>query len=196
MSMKSVVTSAVTSAVLVAIAGSAPAFAHEGKRHPGEHAREAPAKAKPVPADHGAEDDHEHPSPHGGIVATVDRETHVEVKLGEKSVDVWFYDAQMKPVALPTDAKATVVVGKDVKKLELAAAKKPDGTPDDHLAAEIVLPAEQKVAVVIQATVMGKARTARIERKAAPAAASAPVSAPANATPAPSAPTTSPKGTP
>lgn len=175
-----------TGLVLLALALAAPAIAHEGKQHPpGEHKQpEAPKSEK---AEHGP-GDHAHASPHGGLVATVDKDTHVEVLFTDKELHVWFYDAEMKPVALPADAKGTVVIGKDVKKLDLPIAKKPDGSADDHLVAALAVPADQKVAVVIQATVGGKARTGRIERKAAAAAASAPATPP----PAPAA----PKGTP
>ena len=92
---------------------------------------------------------------------------------------VWFYDANMKPVALPTDAKATVVVGKDVKKLELPVMKNPDGTAGDFLQAALPTVKDQKISMVIQATVLNKARSARLERAvtapATPATPAAPV---------------------
>ncbi|MCC7075193.1 MAG: hypothetical protein IT383_28020 [Deltaproteobacteria bacterium] len=160
------------------------ALAHEGKAHPPGDKHEAPKAAPPAAHGH-APGDHAHASPHGGIVATVDKETHVEVVFAEKAFGVYFYDADMRPVALPADAKATVVIGKDLKKLDLPIAKKPDGTPDDHLVGELAVAPDQKAAVVIQATVLGKARSARIEKPAAPAA---PASAPAAAA--------APKGTP
>ena len=169
--------------VLSFLLATSSALAHEGAAHPpGEH--EAPKAAPPAAHGH-APGDHAHSSPHGGIVATVDKETHVEVVFAEKTLGVYFYDADMKPVALPVDAKATVVIGKDAKKLDLPIAKKADGTPDDHLVGELAVAPGQKAAVVIQATVLGKARSARIEKAAAAAA-----PAPAPATPA------APKGTP
>lgn len=141
------------------------ALAHEDEKHPpGEH-HEAP-KAPPAAQEH-AHGDHAHASPHGGIVATVDKETHVELVFGERTLSVWFYDAHLVPVALPTDAKATVVIGKEVKKLALPIAKKADGTPDDHLLGELVVAVDRKAAVVIQATVLGKARSVRVEKPAA-----------------------------
>lgn len=171
------------------IAVSSSALAHEGKSHPPSEEHEAP---KAPPAGHGhASGDHAHASPHGGIVAAVDKETHIEVVFADKAFGVYFYDADMKPVALPANAKATVVIGKDVKKLDLSIGKKPDGTPDDHLVGELVVAADQKAAVVIQATVLGKACSARVEKPAAPAAAATPAAAP----PAPPA-AAAPKGTP
>lgn len=159
------------------------ALAHEGKSHPPGEKHDAPQTPPAAPAAHGhAPGDHAHESPHGGIVATVDKDTHVEVVFAEKAFGVYFYDANMKPVALPADAKATVVVGKDVKKLDLPIAKKADGTPDDHLVGELAVAADQKAAVVIQATVLGKARSARVEKPAASApAAPAPAAPPAPA---------------
>jgi hypothetical protein len=176
--------------VMMSLAVAGGAWAHGDKKHPRGEKHADPPKA-PSAHDHGTED-HDHESPHGGIVATIDKETHVEMKLTGAQLDLWFYDAHLKPIALPTDAKATVVVGKDVKKLELPIAKKSDGTLDDHLSVALAAApaADQKIALVIQATLLGKSRTARVERKAGSAAASAPVNAP---TPAP-APTS--KGTP
>lgn len=170
--------------VLSVLLATSSALAHDGQAHPPGDKHEAP-KAAPLAAHGHAPGDHAHASPHGGIVATVDKETHVEVVFAEKAFGVYFYDADMRPVALPADAKATVVIGKDVKKLDLPIAKKPDGTPDDHLVGELAVAPEQKAAVVIQATVLGKARSARIEKPAAPAA---PAFAPAAAA--------APKGTP
>jgi hypothetical protein len=176
-----------TGLVLLALALAVPAIAHEGKKHPpGDH-KPAPEAPKSEKAEHGP-GDHAHASPHGGLVATVDKDTHVEVLITDKELHVWFYDADMKPLALPADAKGTVVIGKEVKKLDLPIGKRPDGSADDRLVGALAVPADQKVAVVIQATVGGKARTGRVERKAAAAAASAPVTPP----PAPAA----PKGTP
>lgn len=165
------------------------ALAHEGKSHPPGDKHDAKAPASPAapaapasPASSAAPGhaagDHAHDSPHGGIVATVDKDTHVEIVFADKSFGVYFYDANMKPVALPTDAKATVVIGKDVKKLDLPIAKKPDGAPDDHLVGELGVAAGQKAAIVIQATVLGKARSARVEKPAAPAAPTTPTPAP------------------
>jgi hypothetical protein len=170
--------------VIAAVAASS-AFAHEGKPHaPGDKHETSPATTPPAAHGH-APGDHAHESPHGGIVATIDKETHVEVVFAEKAFGVYFYDADMKSIALPADAKATVVVGRDVKKLDLPIAKKTDGTPDDHLVGELAVAADQKAALVIQATLLGKARTARVEKLAAaakPTAASAPP-APAPAVP-------------
>lgn len=151
------------------------ALAHGDEKHPpGEH-QDAP-KAPPA-AEGLARGDHAHASPHGGVVATIDKETHVEVVFGERVLLVYFYDANFTPVALPTDAKATVVLGKEIKKLALPIGKKPDGTPGDHLVGELVVAAEQKAAVIIQATVLGKARSARVERLAAPPLAAPPATA-------------------
>ncbi|MCC7111535.1 MAG: hypothetical protein IT382_19735 [Deltaproteobacteria bacterium] len=144
-----------TALVLLTLAAATAAAAHEGHEH-------APP---PPPAAHAA-GDHAHASPHGGVVATIDGQTHVEVLFLDKDFRVWFYDGDMKPVALPTDAKATVVVDKKVSKLDLPVAKKADGTPDDHLTGALALPAAQKASLVIQATLLGKARSARVEREA------------------------------
>lgn len=175
---------------VLALGIALPLSAHGDEKHPAgdEHPAHHDEKPAPTPEhdahEHGAHahGDHAHASPHGGVVATVDKDTHVEVLFTEKDVSVWFYDADMKPVALPADAKASVVVGKFGKKVDLPIAKKADGTPDDHLLAELDLPKDVKVAMVIQATVAGKARTARVER--------------APSTPAPSAPPAAAKGTP
>lgn len=170
--------------VTLALLTSTVALAHEGKEHPAgtDHSaakakgKAAPAKpaAPAAPAAHSAGEDHDHPSPHGGLVSTVDKETHVEVLFSDTDVKVWFYDSQMKPVTLPADAKATAVVGKDVKKLELPGAKNPDGTAADHLSAPLATVKDQKVSIVIQATVAGKARSARVERAAGTTAAPSP----------------------
>lgn len=183
--------------VTLALLASTVALAHDGQEHPAgtDHSpkakgKTAPAKpAAPVaPAAHSAGEDHDHPSPHGGLVSTIDKETHVEVLILDHEVKVWFYDSQMKPVALPTDAKATAVAGKDVQKLEFSIAKKPDGTASDYLSARLFTLKDQKVAIVIQATVAGKARSARVERAAGTSAASAPAPTPAPAAPAAAAP--------
>ena len=139
--------------------GATAAVAHDGEPH-------APPAKKPTatPAAAGHDGDHEHASPHGGIVATVDKELHVEALFSEQDVSVWFYNAEMELVALPADAKATIVVGKEVKKLDLPVVKKPDGRLGDHLHATLATAKDQKVAMVIQATVAGKARTVRVER--------------------------------
>lgn len=151
--------------VLSLITCSGAALAHEGHEH-------APAtKAPPVPvpaAAPAAPGDHAHPSPHGGIVATVDKDTHIEVLFGDQDMSVWFYDASMKAVAPPADAKATIVVGKEVKKVALPVAKNLDGTATDHLVGAFIASVDAKVSVVVQATVIGKARSARIERAATP----------------------------
>lgn len=145
------------------------ALAHEDEPHPpGEH-HDAP-KVPPPPPQAQAPGDHAHASPHGGVVVTVDKETHVEVVFGERAFTVYFYDAHLAPVALPTDAKGTVVIGKEVKKVVLPIAKKPDGTLDDHLVGELAVAADRNAAVVIQATVLGKARSVRVEKPAAAAA--------------------------
>jgi hypothetical protein len=163
--------------IVIALAAT-PAAAHGDKAH-----APPPASSKAKPAEHGP-GDHAHDSPHGGVVATIDKETHVEVRFADNTVAVWFYDADMKPIALPADAKATVVVGTDVKKLDLPVGKTADGKALDHLVGALGVPADQKVAVVIQATLLGKARSARVERKAASAGASAPVTPPASPLPA------------
>lgn len=162
-------------ATLVLFAATA-AGAHEDHEHPSAATKKA-AAITPAPAAPGAHDpgahnpgDHAHDSPHGGVVATVDKDVHVEALFSETDVKVWFYDAEMKPVALPVDAKATVVVGKDVKKLDLPVMRLVDGTLGDHLNASLVTLKDQKVAMVIQATVGGKPRSARLERPAPVAA--------------------------
>lgn len=159
--MKAIATAA---SLLLLLASTA--SAHDGENH-APPAKDKPAVAPHVPAGAHAPGDHEHASPHGGLVATVDKETHVEVLFTDKHVSVWFYDSAMKPVALPPDAKATIVVGKEVKKLDLPVAKNPDGSTMDHLGAPFVASADSKISVVIQATVAGKARSARVERAAA-----------------------------
>lgn len=176
--------------VTLALLTSTVALAHEGKEHPpgtdhGAAKGKSAAPATPAKGGaHSAGEDHDHPSPHGGLVSTVDKETHVEVLFSDTDVKVWFYDGQMKPVALPADAKATAVVGKEVKKLELPVAKNADGTAADHLSAPLATVKDQKVSVVIQATVAGKARSARVERAAgAAAAATPPAAAPSAAAP-------------
>ena len=135
--------------------GATAAVAHDGEPHA------PPAKPTATPAAAGHDGDHEHASPHGGIVATVDKELHVEAL-----VSVWFYNAEMELVTLPADGKATIVVGKEVKKVDLPVVKKPDGSLGDHLHASLATGKDQKVAMVIQATVAGKARTVRVERAA------------------------------
>ena len=183
--------------VTLALLTSTVALAHDGQEHPAgtDHAPKAKGKTAPAkpatpaaPAAHSAGEDHDHPSPHGGLVSTVDKETHVEVLFSDTDAKVWFYDSHMKPVALPADAKATAVVGKEVKKLELLVAKNPDGTAADHLSAPLATVKDQKVSIVIQATVAGKARSARVERAAGSSAASTPAPTPAPAAPAAAAP--------
>lgn len=164
-----------------------PSSAHGDEHHPAgeEHpaGQEHAAKHEEKPATAHAHGDHAHASPHGGIVATIDKETHVEVAITDTGFSVWFYDADMKPLPLPGDAKASVAVGKFGKKIDLPVAKKADGSPDDHLLGAIEIPAGQKVAMVIQATVAGKARTARVERPAATPPTPAPAPAADKGTP-------------
>ena len=160
-------------AALAALAASS-APAHDGRSHPPGETHDTPPAAGPpaAPSDRArVPGGHAHQSPHGGIVATIDEDTHIEVVFAARAFAVYFYDTTMKPIALPTDAKATVVVDKGVKKLDLPIAKKADGTPDDHVVGELAVAPDQKAAVVIQATLLGKARTARVEKAAAVAAA-------------------------
>ncbi len=165
---------------IMVVGTAASAGAHEGHEHAAPPPA-APSHGHADHADHANHEDHDHPSPHGGIVATVDRDTHMEALFTDAEVSVWFYDAEMKPLAPPTDAKATLVVGKDVKKMELPVMKNPDGTLADHLLVALASKADQKITVVVQATVAGKSRSGRIERAAI-------THAPVTMTPAPAAP--------
>jgi hypothetical protein len=152
---------AFSSVPLLATAG----LAHEDHEHPKKKATPAaPAPPAPpaapaaaaTPAAHAhAPGDHAHESPHGGIVGTVDKDTHVEVLFSDTDVQAWFYDADMKPLPPPADARATVVVGKDVKKLDLPVAKAADGTATDHLGAPFHSMKGKKLSILIQATVAG-----------------------------------------
>lgn len=136
---------------------TAPSLAHEGHDH---------TPPPPAPAKATDKDKDEHPSPHGGQVIVLDATDHLHAELvfTEAGIALYLYDKDMKPLPPPADAKATVMVGKEVRKLELAV----DAKTPDHAAVTTPLPKDAKVAVVLSATVGGKARSARVER-AAPA---------------------------
>lgn len=106
--------------------------------------------------DHGSGGAHSHESPHGGEVVDIG-DIHAEVVFGEGALLVYFYDADMKPIPAPANGKATLAVGKEVKKGELLGNV-------DHLAGPLGTPAKGKATAVVQATVAGKARTIRAER--------------------------------
>lgn len=162
---KRMLRSFVTAAVLSA---SGAALAHGDEDH--GDAKPAPKKAAPAAQAagaakaHSAGEDHDHPSPHGGQVVTVDKDVHAELVFGDTGVKVWFYDANMKPVAPPTDGKLTLVVGKQTQKLTLANQAAP--APQDYVFAPVALPKDGKVVALVQGTVSGKPRTARVERAA------------------------------
>lgn len=152
---------------------SASALAHGDEDHGDpQPAAKKPAPAAPAPASatkaHAAGEDHDHPSPHGGQVVTVDKDVHAELVFSDGGVKVWFYDANMKPVAPPADGKLTLVVGKQTQKVTLANEAAP--APQDYVFAPVTLPKDGKVVAMVQGTVSGKPRTARVER--APAKAS------------------------
>ncbi len=154
--------------------GSGGASAHGDEDHgerPPEAKKPSPAATPAAAKAHSAGEDHDHPSPHGGQVVTVDKELHAELVFGDAGLHVYFYDAQMKPVPPPQDGKLTLVVGKETKKVVLALEVAP--APQDRLFAPAALPKDGKVVALVQATVNGKPRTARVERavvaaKAAP----------------------------
>ncbi len=156
-----------------ALAGSllcATAAAAHGDR---DHAAPKPAK-KAAPAQAAEPAEHTHAAPHAGQLVDIDKDLHAEVVFGPAGIAVFFYDADMKPLPPPTEGKLTLVVGKGTKKVPLALAPLP--APQDHLFAAEIVPAGTKVVAMMQATVAGKPRTARVER---PATAAPAVTAPA-----------------
>lgn len=138
-----------------------PALSHGNKPH--DHPTTTPPTTPEAKTEHKID---EHPSPHGGQVVVLDAtdHLHVEVVFHDGGLRVWLYDQDMKPIAMPDAGKATVVVGKDVQKIEFAKVEKLDDKADPHLAAALPLAKDAKVAVVLQLAVGGKPRTARIER--------------------------------
>ena len=145
---------------------SSAALAHGDEHHAPTKPAAKPAAKRAAPVQAHSAEDHDHPSPHGGQVVTVDKDVHAELLFTDAGVKVWFYDADMAPVAPPKDGKLTLVVGKQTHKLALAPEAAP--APQDHVAAAVALPKDGKVVALVQGTVNGKPRTARIER-AAPA---------------------------
>lgn len=136
-------------ALAVFLGGATTASAHE-------HAPAKPGAAEPhhdVPAEH------EHPTPHGGQVVTID-DVHAEVLFADAGVTVWFFDMAMKPLAPPTDGKLTLTAGKDVKKVDL----KMDAKTPDRVVATAAVPKDGIVDVLVQATVAGKPRTVKVVR--------------------------------
>lgn len=163
-------TSAFRLLLAAALLAPAAASAHGGAPH--DHAPAQGAKKRtPAPVAQPATPDHEHPPPHGGQVVDVAADLHVEVVFAPPGVAVYFYDGDMKPLPPPADGKLTLVVGKQTQKLALAPEAPP--APQDRVVAPATLPQDGKVIALVQATVGGKARTARVERAAAPAPAAA-----------------------
>lgn len=136
--------------------------AHGNKHEPN---KPHPPAAKPEHAT-------EHPSPHGGTVFVLDPTDHLhaEVVFNDTGVRVWLFDEDMKPLAPPAAGKATVVVGKEVRKVELKRVEKssdqPDSVVDPHLAGVTALGKDAKVTVALTLTVSDKVRTGRVERPA------------------------------
>ncbi len=156
---------------LAVVAVAVPALAHQGHDH----------HDKPAEPEHKTG---EHPQPHGGQVFVLDATDHLhaEVVFGETGLHLWLYDADMKPLTPPADAKVTLVVGKEVRKLDLKLMEKFGDKPDAHLGVDTALPKDGKVAAVLQLTFNGKLRSGRVER-------TQPVSATAPTTPTPAPPT-------
>ena len=140
--------------VAASLAFAPVAFAHGDEPH-GRGAPPAGKHAAPAA-------DHTHAAPHGGVVIDVAKDLHVEVVFAADGVAAWFYDGAFAPLPAPADAKLTLVVGKETRKLTLAPPAAP--APADHLWAATTLPADGKVVALVQATVGGKPRTARAER--------------------------------
>lgn len=144
---------------------SLPALAHGDEPH-GNAAHPPKGAAAPTTAP-AAEHKKEHPRPHGGQVFVVDTADHMhaEAVFEEGGLHLWFYDDQMKPIAAPAEAKATLVVGKEVRKLDLKPMEKFGDKPDAHVGVATALPKDGKLALVVQATVNGKPRSGRVERE-------------------------------
>jgi len=111
-----------------------------------------------APHDHAAHGAEAHDgSLHGGEHVDLG-DVHAEVVFGEHALLVYFYTPDMKPLPAPPSGKATLAVGKSVKKGDLTGNM-------DHLAGPLGTPASGKATAVVQATVGGKTRTVRAERR-------------------------------
>ena len=114
---------------------------------------QSPANKLTTPADIGPR--------HAGQLVDAGDGVHAEVLISDRSMSVWFYDSEMKPMALPNDAKATLKVNKETKKLALTK-----GAGDVGLfAGGLDLPKSAKVEVNLKAHVGGKVRTVKLARQ-------------------------------
>ena len=76
--------------------------------------------------------------PHGGTVVDLG-DVHAEVEFGTNALNVYFFDAAMKPMPAPASGKLTLASGGKVQKVELV----PNG---DHLTAPAGSPASGRAA--------------------------------------------------
>ena len=154
-------------ALVTSALGATPALAHGDEDHEAEKAHKAPSgsagsTAKPgheagAPGQHhGAKEGEKkaHPSPHGGAVASTTGHRHLEIVRRPDGLDLYLFDSEMAPApGAVTDAKATVVVGKERTVFTFTGS-------GSHLTANGTVPAGQ-AQLVLQGKVDGKPETVK-----------------------------------
>jgi hypothetical protein len=98
---------------------------------------------------------------HGGALVESSDGTHAEVLLTDHAVSVWFYDKELKPLPTPSEAKGTLKVDKETRKITLAKA----GTEGALFVGGLAINTGARVELNIKAKVDGKTKTVRVEQE-------------------------------